>query len=172
METSNTWVDSTISSFATSGIQDDLVHNFLLFFARFEYAMKRAGFLKGDEKKAEADWDKLAVDLRATFGTSTSVKFNEAVEYLCKHPPKKQIVIEGKLDWAAARQDQSESKSQYVLRLVRSVRNNLFHGGKFPEPTGPIAESARDRELLKHSLSVLTGCVGLEPRLQPWFKVD
>ncbi|OGQ17655.1 MAG: hypothetical protein A3C54_01165 [Deltaproteobacteria bacterium RIFCSPHIGHO2_02_FULL_60_17] len=106
------------------------------------------------------------------FGTSTSVEFNEAVEYLCKQPPKKQIVIEGKLDWAAARQDQPESKSQYVLRLVRTVRNNLFHGGKFPEPTGPIAESAGDQVLLKHGLSVLAGCVEMEPRLQPWFEVD
>ena len=35
-----------------------LAHDFLSTFARFEFALKAAGYLKGDEKRAEADWDR------------------------------------------------------------------------------------------------------------------
>jgi hypothetical protein len=37
-----------------------LVLQFFLVFARFEYALKRSGFLRGNESKVEPDWDRFA----------------------------------------------------------------------------------------------------------------
>ena len=51
------------------------------------------------------------------------------------------------------------SKAQQVLMMVRWVRNNLFHGGKFlPVPAG---DDARDKLLVQYSLIVLRACIPL-----------
>jgi hypothetical protein len=46
---------------------------------------------------------------------------------------------------------------------VRTVRNNLFHGGK--SPSRPISEPARDQRLLESSLVVLHECLALNESL-------
>lgn len=42
-----------------------------------------------------------------------------------------------------------------VLDVVRVVRNNLLHGGKFPIPVGPIEDPSRNALLLRHCCTVL-----------------
>jgi hypothetical protein len=151
-------------------IEGDLVRDFFVFFARFEYALKREGMLKGNDKRAEADWDCYAKRVRHLFETSTSALMKASVDYLLASPPQKQVVLSGELRFAAVTQDVSESSASYILRLVRTVRNNLFHGGKFPDPCGPIAETSRDRSLIRHALTILEECAkedaGLKQRLQ------
>ena len=45
-----------------------------------------------------------------------------------------------------------------VLDLIRRVRNNLFHGGKFNDAhSGP----GRNELLLRHSLAILHRCLEL-----------
>jgi len=39
-----------------------------------------------------------------------------------------------------------------VIRSLRIVRNNVFHGGKFPD--GPIVEPLRDEALIRDCLAV------------------
>jgi len=47
--------------------------------------------------------------------------------------------------------------------MVRRVRNNLFHGGKFlPVPPG---DPDRDKLLVQHSLTVLRTCMSLHKRV-------
>ena len=41
----------------------------------------------------------------------------------------------------------------YLFRVVKDVRNNLLHDGKFAE--GPAPELARDRQLIDHAIAVL-----------------
>jgi hypothetical protein len=36
-----------------------------------------------------------------------------------------------------------------------TVRNSLFHGGKYPYPFGPVVDVARNRQLLESSIAVL-----------------
>jgi hypothetical protein len=56
----------------------------------------------------------------------------------------------------------TESDERYLLRLVRDVRNNLFHGGKYPAPTGPVdGEVLRNSKLLKACLTILDRCQSL-----------
>jgi len=40
-----------------------------------------------------------------------------------------------------------------VLLSVRTVRNNVFHGGEFPD--GPVAEPLRDERLVGDYLALL-----------------
>jgi hypothetical protein len=47
--------------------------------------------------------------------------------------------------------------------MVRRVRNNLFHGGKFLAPEG--AENDRDQLLVQHSLTVLRACIPLSAQV-------
>jgi len=150
----------------------DLVRDFFVFFARFEYALKREGMLRGNLKKAEADWDCYAKRVRHLFEPATSPPMKTSVDYLLENSPQKQIVLGGKLQFAAVNKDVSESKASYILRLVRRVRNNLFHGGKFPESGGPIAETSRDQSLLHHALTILEECAKADVGLKQWLHLD
>ncbi len=173
MEIRNSLIKSVVDEYASYDSGQDLVRDFLVFFARFEYALKRSGFLRArKDRSAEADWDTFAVSLRAKFNGSNPEIFDEAVEYLLKNPPHKQVVNAGHLSWQEPKLGNGEGRSEYILRLVRTVRNNLFHGGKFPNPIGPIAESARDRALRKHCLVILDECARMDEGVKRYFEVD
>lgn len=164
-------VASTVKPFQPD-IEGDLVRDFFVFFARFEYALKREGMLKGNDKQAEADWDCYAKRARHLFEPNTSTSIKASVDYLLAHPPEKQVVLSGELRRAALSKDVSESNASYILRLVRTVRNNLFHGGKFPYPGGEIADTSRDRILLLHALTILEECAKEDAGLTQWLQLD
>jgi hypothetical protein len=119
----------------------ELVLQFFGFFSRFEYSLKRTGFLKPGDK-AEPNWERYANSIRGHFGTVQDQVFRDAVAFLLKKPPRTQVVSGNDLDWIDTVQGDGEHYERYVLRLVSTVRNNLFHGGKFPTPIGSIDEVA------------------------------
>jgi hypothetical protein len=147
----------------------DLVFRFFAVFSRFEYALKRSKFLKPKDR-AEADWDAYADDLRGRFTTVVVPAFKEACAYLIKKPPRTQIVLRDGLGWKKTVRRDTEVEERYVLRLVRTVRNNLFHGGKYPYPIGPVLDAARDRHLLECCLAVLEECLKLSPDVRRAFE--
>ena len=53
-----------------------------------------------------------------------------------------------------------------MLRLLKTARNNLFHGGKYPD--GPIEEVARDRDVLCAALAILDGLYELHDGVKRW----
>ncbi len=73
----------------------------------------------------------------------------------------RQVVKEGTLKWEKTTKGCGEHDENYILRLVRSVRNNLFHGGKYPLEGGPIEDVARNNCLLQASITVLECCIEL-----------
>jgi hypothetical protein len=101
-----------------------LVLQFFLEFARLEYVLKRSGFLRGNESKAELDWDRFADSLKDKFEHSDKLDFIDALHYLNEHPPQKQVVRKHELGWAPNVRDDGESREKWILRLVRTVRNN------------------------------------------------
>ena len=137
----------------------DLACEFLAVFARSEFALKAAGFANGNEKQAEANWEAFAEAIAKAFDPSKTQELNAAVEYLLKYPPKKQVLINKKLEFVDATPDNNKSKVQQVLLMVRRVRNNLFHGGKFLP--GPPSDPKRDALLVEYSLTVLHACIPL-----------
>jgi len=146
----------------------DLVFDFFWKFSVFECAMKREGFLasSGREESAEPNWKKFGESVVGRFKDVHSDGFKEAVTTLEESPPRRQVVRGGRLAWEELNRRHRESHEEFILRLVKTARNNLFHGGKYPD--GLIAEIARDRVVLKAALKVLEGCYELHPGIARW----
>ena len=141
---------------------------FFLFFARFEYVLKRAGWVTvGPE--AKADWDKYGRQHADLLTRNTEVRFQNAVAYLKQRPPEKQIVGSSGLAWASDQYSAAFDLAR-VLTLVCRIRNNLFHGGKFS--SGPVPDASRDKDLLEAALIVMQGCLDFEAQLSADFIMD
>ena len=123
-------------------------------FACFEYALKAVGFHYGDGP-AKPNWISFAESVTDLFERPTDQDFKAAVEYILNHPPKQQVIKDGLLDWSDVAPN-TALRSDLVLRYVRRVRNNLFHGGKF---NGRWFAPERSEQLLRHSLTVLHACL-------------
>lgn len=134
-------------------MNDELVFDFFKEFSKAEFILKHAGFLLGNESKVDADWDGFAASLSDDF-YNDDVAAQGAAEYLFTNPPMKQIkTADGRLGWTRDDVADSDRSSKRLFVLVRRVRNNLFHGGKFP--VGLVEDAARDERLLEASLRVL-----------------
>ncbi len=147
------------SAFNHLKVPPDLACDFLGVFARSEYALKAARFAGGNEKQVNADWDAFAKAIANRFHPSKSQDLRTAVDYLLTNPPKKQVLKNKTLEFSDAPPDRNQSKAQEVLLMVRRVRNNLFHGGKFLPV--PVSDPDRDKLLVQHSLTVLRACIRL-----------
>ena len=133
--------------------------DFFRSFARMEYALKAAGFLvKGTAKasakqKAKANWKDFA-DAVQPAASSMPANVRAAIDFILNSPPKKQVVVNGGLEWDAT-PPQAQHEMELALGFICRVRNNLFHGGKF---NGRWFEPERSGELMRSSLIVLTWC--------------
>ena len=141
-------------------LDHDLLLEFFLTFARFEFALKDVGFVTGDHREAKPDWN--------SFGRSLDLAearrepgFAAAYEYLSLQPPARQVLVAGGLAWDTAVPFSTPARMDQVLQLVRRIRNNLFHGGKFNDEmhSGP----ERNRLLPQHALAILRRCRELSP---------
>jgi hypothetical protein len=135
----------------------ELTVEFLGTFARFEYALKRAGYIQGDERRVNADWDRLGRELAALDATAL-LPVIACCKYLQSHPPMKQVLEQRLLVWKVRLP--AGSQIEDVLLSIRTVRNNVFHGGKFPD--GPVAEPLRDERLIRDCLAAIDALLSLE----------
>ena len=145
---------------ANVALDHDLLFEFFLTFARFEFALKAAGFVMGNLREAKPDWPGFgkSIDLASA---RLDPKCGAAVDYLWLHPPWRQVVTPNGLAWDSTVGFAKLERMDQVLDLVRRVRNNLFHGGKFNDEvhSGP----GRTELLLRHSIAVLHRCLELSP---------
>lgn len=146
------------------GIDSSLVQQFFELFSRFEYALKREGFLP-ETGDATPNWSLFQKSIVGRFTEVRDTDFVNAVLYLKQNPPRKQIVAAGTLEWKDVRQS-GEADEYFVLDCVRRIRNNLFHGAK----DDSISDPARDTELLRHGIAVLTGVLKIAPGLDYIFQ--
>jgi hypothetical protein len=142
---------------------------FLCFFSRFEYALKRdLRYLKPGIGDAEPNWDRFASDHNKDFLPESSSELKEAVEYFLASPPRKQLRENSSMSWSEPQMyERKEPLLIWLLRMVRCVRNNLFHGGKFP--LIPIADPSRDRELLLQAMVILKVSLTLDADVECQF---
>lgn len=145
-----------------------LLLEFFLVFSRFEYALKASGLFKRRTpdpprlSKAEPDWDTFAIDLRDTFAPNETEELREACRYLQESPPNQQVIIGDDVAWKTSVHPVQEREIEFLLRMVRCVRNNLFHGGKY---NIAIHEDRQRTEiLLRSSLVILDACLNLSPK--------
>ena len=94
-------------------------------FARFEFALKENGFVKnGPYDAALADWDKFRNRFASVFTPSS----NEVA--LLSSPPQRQVLADGRAEWQTTSLDRESSELGKVILVLKTIRNNLFHGGK------------------------------------------
>lgn len=101
--------------------------DFLFWFARFEYALKKNGYLKSTDtgKKAEPNWDMFVKRNRNKYAPAT------AALALVKARPRQQVVTaNAHLGWQELQFAETEFELQKVTLLLRLLRNHLFQGGK------------------------------------------
>lgn len=147
-----------------------LVYLFFVTFARFECALKQVGIFVKRDGDAEPDWDTFSNSLRGKLDWKRTPELADAIAYLMSCPPRKEVVAAGELDWTPLSRGAGESHEAWLLRLVRRIRNNLFHGGKGRYPYGPVSEPSRDSTLLYCGLVVLSECLSLSPEVDRAFK--
>jgi len=157
-------------------VNRELLLDFFLTFSRFEYALKAAGFFRRSRRgrydsrrtpDAEPDWNSFAVSLQPRFQTNANQRLRIACEYLLDSPPWKQVIVNGTVAWEPPGRPRGESNIEFLLRMVRCVRNNLFHGGKHNIAVHETRE--RTERLLDGSLIILKECLSLAPRVKSKF---
>jgi hypothetical protein len=132
-------------------------------FARFEYALKAAGFHIGNEnEEAKPDWRSFAESVPDAFKNLQNEDLKESIRYIKAHPPKKQVIQGGNLAWSDV-VPATNLESDLILLYVRRVRNNLFHGGKF---NGRWFDPERSKLLLRHCLTILNACLDVSPSVR------
>jgi hypothetical protein len=148
-------------------LTNELVFEFMWKFSAFECAMKRLDCYSPRDKDGpvSANWDLYAKRLKEIQAVCPPT-FLEAAHALVKLAPKQQTVTNGRLGWSPVARGAGESYARFALRLVCTVRNNLFHGGKYPD--GHALDVARNKALLTAALAVLTECYELDTELQHW----
>jgi hypothetical protein len=140
-----------ITSPLTNDTQEvkDLVLSFFLNFSKFEYTMKCVpGYSSNNNGRFEADWKKLKNYMSQNVPTD-SVKV--IVNKLKNKPPKKQkgpdkfVPFSYCCDW------------DFLITSLKTVRNNLFHGGK------EQFDHTRDLELLRYCNEVISTLIEFGP---------
>lgn len=146
---------------------EPITTEFFFTFARLEYALKATGFLVNNSRVAKADWRRFADVIRSRFDVNATAQIKEAIEYFLQHPPKKQVVSNGHLEWNDTQPDHN-SDLDLLLAQIGRVRNNLFHGGKFRGRY--FAEPERATSLMRHALTILGYCLTLSPDVREAFE--
>lgn len=148
-------------------VDRELLLEFFLTFAKFEYALKNTDcFIRHPEdprrlSPAEPDWDRFAASRRDDFNPKKSEELAAACRYLSESPPNRQVIVNGSPAWETPVHDPGLSEIEFLLRMVRSVRNNLFHGGKHNIAIHESRE--RTEKLLRSCLALLNECLSLAP---------
>ena len=138
------------------GIEDrERVFRFLATFFRWECALKHNGFSRsGAHGQAEPDWKAFAVAHDTAIKALQVPEFVAARDVLLSNPPRREVFQENQIVWVDnPRRLHETADADYLLRVVRDVRNNLFHGGKFVRGSAP--ELARDQMLIDSAVAVL-----------------
>jgi hypothetical protein len=141
----------------------DLVFRFFTVFSLFEYALKSTTYKRLANGKVEVMWDSFARDISPNFVPNPGSELEAAVNYLMISPPKKQILnAMGRISFEnpVVRPANITNDTVWLSQLIRRVRNNLFHGGKFE------FDPVRDTQLLNHSLTILEAWAQLHPDVE------
>jgi len=150
-------------------VKEEVVMEFFVVFSRFEFALKKAGYLKtGRNESALPDWNDFAIKNEDKFDMEKDARLSEAWNYLDKEPPQMQIVNNGKLDFKIDERLNDKSSLYKAALAIKTVRNNLFHGGKFPR-SGIVDDPARKTELLKKCVILLEEMLDLDPDVKKEF---
>jgi len=139
----------------------ELVIEFFAVFSRFEYSLKREGYWHPLREGVGVSWKDFADNCSSAFARLPKVgELSDAIQYYVDHTPMQQVIRDGELDWVEVALKPETLTLKDLLEAVRRVRNNLFHGGKFPGV--PVPEPSRNEDLLRHGLTILAAVLSLD----------
>jgi len=142
----------------------ELAIEFMATFSRMEHALKSTGYALGNADNVQANWDAFANQIDTQFIQLQDKELIKAQKLLLSHPPRKQVFENQQVVFKDQIVDQQQRTTQQLLRFVRTVRNNLFHGGKYL-PTGEN-DVGRNEELVRASLNVIRACIALDNNIK------
>ncbi len=100
---------------------------FFYWFTRFEFALKENLYLRNTKvgARAEPDWDQFINKWCREYSVSDEAK------QLIDANPKRQVIADGgELGWELVKFEDCHNELFKVVLLLKTLRNNLFHGGK------------------------------------------
>lgn len=124
------------------------VEKLFVAFSRFEHGLIESGFIYN---RVYAGWVAFSERISESFDRGNP-EIQEACDYILGNPPRK------KRDntWVSIDLDE-DSDCGNILKCVKTVRNNLFHGSKYP------FAPERDNILITSCLVILDYCMGIAP---------
>lgn len=147
-----------------------LACEFFVCFSRLEYALKRAGYYGLSRNFLNVDWKRFCSDFSDRFCVDSSEELRKSFDYFESFPPRNQIIRNRKLSWSKPLLKGDSTELDWLVRVVRCVRNNLFHGGKFQSEE--IEEPTRNAKLISHSVVVLKCLATLSDDVERYFEID
>jgi hypothetical protein len=142
------------------------VWTFFLAFSRFEYALKQAGYTSvGRNGNVSANWQSFASEHQHQFDAGRNPDVHAAFKYFIRQRPKKQTLTHDVLTWRESPPIGKAPALCWLVQMIAVVRNNLFHGGKFPWQVDPC----RNATLIRHALCLLDDLVDLDERVKHYF---
>lgn len=104
-----------------------LAFDFFYWFSRFEFALKENAYLQSRDvgARAEPGWDAFVEKWHEQYTPSI-----EATALLAARPERQIVAPNHELTWKPVGLEGCNSELAKVVRLLKTVRNNLFHGGK------------------------------------------
>lgn len=151
-------------------VERDVI-DFFFAFSRFEFALKEAGYVSRDRNdNAAADWDAFVKKYKKLFTLKGHVQ--SAADYLISSPPQRQKVYEEnpgsfRTTWEHFKVDSNAPVLKTLVDIVKVVRNNLFHGGKYGEKGWD--DEKRVTQLLTNSTSIISEWLKLDSGLEVYF---
>src|SRR6266498_5796878 len=141
-------------------INKELALKFFLVFSWFEHVLKELGYHNEQDGIVKINWMKFGNDLNEQFKPDNDEMLRKAVDYLLAETPRNQRVKGGKIEWEDVGPRDGLSELAIILFWVTTVRNNFFHGGKFPK------FRIRDARLMMCCLVILDECIHLQGDFQ------
>ena len=149
------------------------VFEFFYVFSRFEFALKEAGYICTPRKTSDNAmpyWDGFVKDYKDKY--KPDININDSVKYLLSNPPQKQKVYDDgqghlKTTWGDFNIDTNAPALKTLTDIVKTIRNNLFHGGKYGNKGWDNQE--RVSLLLKHSSTVLKEWLSLKEEIEVYY---
>lgn len=134
-------------------VTPELALEFLAVYSRLEYALKVTRFRSIKEGEAKADWSKFSLEVSDVFDPRKNEELSNAFAYITTEPLRFLGVRNGVLDWYDFSVPNNCSPIDKAIRIIKQMRHNLFHGGKYAHDNNASAD--RDSKLLTNALLVL-----------------
>lgn len=140
-----------------------LANQLFRIFARFEFALKMAGFVRMKGRNVEICWDQFANSEPIGTAFFSFVKAEQICPTILSAPPKADRFENGQ--YGFVEHASPILCAQDLFGALRRVRNNLFHGGKYFDD-----DARRNRRLVREAIAILLLAAERHPEVNFFFE--